>query len=85
MILVKRGYTPDVTMVDAGTPVHLSFRREETVACSEQVLLPAFGRSADLPEGEIVAIDFTPEQPAEYGFECGRGCCTASSWSGRWW
>ena len=73
MILVKGGYTPDVIVVDAGTPVRLNFRREETAACSERVLFPAFGRSADLPEGEIVPIDFTPEQPGEYGFECGMG------------
>lgn len=73
MILVKGGYTPDVIVVDAGTPVRLNFRRDETAACSEQVLFPAFGRSADLPEGEIVPIDFTPEQPGEYGFECGMG------------
>ena len=73
MILVKGGYTPDVIVVDAGTPVRLNFRRDETAACSEQVLFPAFGRSADLPEGEIVPIDFTPDQPGEYGFECGMG------------
>ena len=73
MVLVKGGYTPDVIVVDAGTPVRLNFRREETAACSERVLFPAFGRSADLPEGEIVPIDFTPEQPGEYGFECGMG------------
>ena len=73
MILVKGGYSPDVIVVDAGKPVRLNFRREETAACSEQVLFPAFGRSADLPEGETVAIDLTPEQPGEYGFECGMG------------
>lgn len=73
MILVKGGYTPDVIVVDAGTPVRLNFRREETAACSERVLFPAFGRSADLPEGETVAIDLTPEQPGVYGFECGMG------------
>ena len=73
MILVKGGYTPDTIVVDAGAPVRLNFRREETAACSERVLFPAFGRSADLPEGEVVPIDLTPEQPGEYGFECGMG------------
>lgn len=73
MILVKGGYTPDVIVVDAGTPVRLNFRREETAACSERVLFPAFGRSADLPEGETIPIELTPEQPGEYGFECGMG------------
>ena len=73
MILVKGGYTPDTIVVSAGTPVTLKFRREETAACSERVLFPAFGRSADLPEGEVVPIELTPEDPGEYGFECGMG------------
>lgn len=73
MILVKGGYTPDTIVVEAGTPVRLSFRREETAACSERVLFPAFGRSADLPEGEVVPIELTPDEPGEYGFECGMG------------
>ena len=73
MILVKGGYTPDTIVVAAGTPVTLNFRREETAACSERVLFPAFGRSADLPEGEVVPIELTPEEPGEYGFECGMG------------
>ena len=73
MNLVKGGYTPDTIVVDAGKPVRLSFRREETAACSERVLFPAFGRSADLPEGEVVPIELQPEEPGEYGFECGMG------------
>lgn len=59
--------------VEHGKPVRLNFRREETAACSERVLLPEFGRQAELPEGEIVPIDFTPEQPGEYEFTCGMG------------
>jgi plastocyanin domain-containing protein len=73
MILVKGGYTPDIIVVDHGKPVRLSFRREETAACSEMVLLPDFDRSAKLPEGEIVPLDFTPERPGEYEFSCQMG------------
>ena len=73
MILVKGGYTPDAIVVEAGKPVRLNFRRDETAACSERVLFPAFGRSADLPEGEVVPVELTPEEPGEYGFECGMG------------
>ena len=73
MVLVKGGYTPDVIVVERGRPVRLNFRREETSACSEQVLFPDFGRSADLPEGEVVPIELTPDKPGEYGFECGMG------------
>ena len=73
MILVKGGYTPDAIIVEHGKPVRLNFRREETAACSEQVLFPDFGRSADLPAGTIVPIEFVPDEPGEYGFECGMG------------
>ncbi|MDA8201730.1 MAG: cupredoxin domain-containing protein, partial [Chloroflexi bacterium] len=51
MVLVKGGYTPDTIRVSAGKPVRLLFRREETAACSEQVVLADFGKSAVLPEG----------------------------------
>ena len=73
MILVKGGYTPDVIVVESGKPVRLEFRREETAACSEQVLFPDFGKAADLPEGENVAVELPPSEPGEYGFECGMG------------
>jgi plastocyanin domain-containing protein len=72
-ILVKGAYTPDVIVVEHGKPVRLTFRREETAACSEKVLLPGFNRSAELPEGELVPVEFIPEQPGEYEFTCGMG------------
>ena len=73
MVLVKGGYTPDVIVVKPGIPVRLSFRREESTACSEMVLLPDFGRSAQLPEGTTVAVDFTPDAPGEHEFSCQMG------------
>jgi plastocyanin domain-containing protein len=73
LILVKGAYTPDVINVEHGKPVRLNFRREETAACSEKVLLPDFGRQAELPEGEVVPVEFVPEQPGEYEFTCGMG------------
>lgn len=73
MVLVKGGYTPDVIVVQRGKPVRLSFRREETAACSEMVVLGDFGKSAKLPEGEIVPVEFLPEKPGEYEFACQMG------------
>jgi plastocyanin domain-containing protein len=73
MILVKGGYTPDIIVVQHGKPVRLSFRREETAACSEMVVFGDFGKSAKLPEGEIVPVEFLPEQPGEYEFTCQMG------------
>jgi plastocyanin domain-containing protein len=73
MILVKGAYNPDVIVVQHGEPVRLTFLRQETVACSEKVLFPDFHRTAELPEGEQVRVEFTPEQPGEYEFTCGMG------------
>ncbi|MBI4495081.1 MAG: cupredoxin domain-containing protein [Chloroflexi bacterium] len=73
MVLVKGGYTPDVIVVQRGKPVRLNFRREETAACSEMVVLSDFGKSAKLPEGETVAVEFLPERPGEYEFACQMG------------
>lgn len=72
-ITVKGGYTPDVIVVQKGRPVRLTFTRQESSACSEQVLFPDFNRSAPLPEGEPTTIEFTPENAGEYGFQCQMG------------
>ena len=73
MILVKGGYTPDTIVVRHGKPVRLNFRREETASCSEKVVFADFGKSADLPTGETVAIELLPEKPGEYTFACPMG------------
>lgn len=72
-IVVKGAYTPDVIVVEHGKQVRLNFLRRETAACSEEVYFPDFGRRAQLPEGELVPIDFVPERPGEYEFSCGMG------------
>ena len=73
MVLVKGGYTPDTIRVSAGRPVRLLFRREETAACSEQVVLADFGKSAVLPEGQVVPVEFLPADPGEHEFTCQMG------------
>ncbi len=73
MVLVKGGYTPDVIVVERGKPVRLNFVRQESASCSEMVLFPAFNKSAKLPEGETVPIEFLPNEPGEYEFACQMG------------
>ena len=73
MVLVKGGYTPDVLIVQHGKPVRFNFRREETAACSEMVIFNDFGKSAHLPTGETVPVEFLPEKPGEYEFTCQMG------------
>ena len=72
-VTVKGGYTPDVIVVQKGRPVRFTFTRQESSACSEKVLFPDFNQSVLLPEGEQVTLEFTPEKPGEFGFQCMMG------------
>jgi plastocyanin domain-containing protein len=73
MILVKGGYTPYIILVRHGKPVRLNFRREETAGCSDTVLFPDFNKSARLPTGQTVSVEFLPDQPGDYAFTCPMG------------
>jgi plastocyanin domain-containing protein len=72
-VTVKGGYTPNIIVVKAGQPVRLHFTRQESSACSEQVLFPDFNQHARLPEGETITVELTPQKPGEYGFQCQMG------------
>ncbi len=72
-ITVKGGYDPDTIRVKMGTPVRLNFTRVEASMCSEMVVFDGLDRSAKLPEGETVAIEFTPEATGEIPFQCQMG------------
>lgn len=72
-ITVKGGYTPDIIVVKTGQPLRMRFTRQESSTCSEMVLFPDFNKSTKLPEGEEVLVEFTPDKPGEYGFQCQMG------------
>jgi plastocyanin domain-containing protein len=72
-IVVKGGYDPDVIVVKRGKPVRLLFNRQESTMCSEMVVFDKLGTSAKLPEGETVAIEFTPQETGEIPFQCQMG------------
>ena len=73
MVLVKGGYTPDVIVVERGKPVRLNFVRQESASCTEMVLIPGFNKSAKLPEGETIPVEFMPKEAGEYEFACQMG------------
>jgi plastocyanin domain-containing protein len=73
MILVKGGYTPDTVIVSRGRPVRLNFRREETASCSDKVVFEHFGKSAELPTGELVSVELMPKEVGEFSFACPMG------------
>jgi plastocyanin domain-containing protein len=70
-ITVKGGYSPDVVVVREHVPVRLNFYRDETAACSEQVIFQDFGISRHLPPFKTTAIEFTPDRAGEFTFMCG--------------
>lgn len=72
-VRVLGGYSPDTIRAEAGVPLRIVFRREESAPCSEQVVFPAFGKSATLPRGEDVVVDLLPSEPGEYEFTCRMG------------
>jgi plastocyanin domain-containing protein len=72
-IKVKGGYDPNVIVVKQGKPVKLHFNRQESALCSEMVIFDKIDRSAKLPEGETVTIEFTPDQIGEIPFQCQMG------------
>lgn len=72
-VRVRGGYIPDTVHAEIGAPTRIVFHREESSACSEQVVFPAFGKSAMLPEGTDVAVDLPPAEPGTYEFTCAMG------------
>ena len=70
-IVVKGGYSPDRIEVRQGRPVRLNFVRQEDNPCTEQVIFGGFGIVQDLPVGQSVAVEFTPDEPGEFTFHCG--------------
>lgn len=71
LVKVQGGYSPDRIEVKQGQPVRLVFRREESTACTEQVIFGDFGVSAMLPQGQEVPVEFTPDKVGEFTFHCG--------------
>lgn len=69
-VLVKGVYAPSVLEAKVGIPVKINFTREESTDCSRFVNFPDFQIRKELPEHEMVSIEFTPERTGEYIFTC---------------
>lgn len=73
VIKVKGGYSPDVLEFEQGKPIKLNFVREETAACSEEVIFSDFNKKATLTPFKTVPVELNIDKPGEYGFQCGMG------------
>jgi len=72
-ILVKGVYSPSILKVKVGQPVKINFRREESTDCSRFVSFSDLKIRKELPEGQTVAIEFTPNKTGEIVFTCDMG------------
>ena len=68
LVRIKGTFQPNTLFGRVGEPLRIVFRREETAACSERVVFPAFGRSATLPAFQEVTVELHPEEPGDYEF-----------------
>ncbi|MDO8550459.1 MAG: cupredoxin domain-containing protein [Ignavibacteria bacterium] len=73
VIKVKGGYSPDVLIFEAGKPIKLNFIREETAACTEEVVFSDFNKKATLTPYKTISVELNIDKPGEYGFQCGMG------------
>jgi len=69
-VLVKGVYSPSVLEAKVGKPIRIRFKREESAECSRYVNFPDFKIRKELPEGEVVSIEFTPQRKGEFLFTC---------------
>jgi plastocyanin domain-containing protein len=70
-ITVRGGYEPSTIRVQSGRPVRLTFDRQETSSCSEEVVFPDFGIRKFLPAHQHTTVVVTPPKPGTYEFTCG--------------
>lgn len=73
VIKVKGGYTPDILIFESGKPIKLNFIREETAACTEEVIFSDFNKKATLTPFKTIPVELKIDKPGEYGFQCGMG------------
>lgn len=71
-IVVKGGFDPATVFVEAGRPVRLLFFRDETAECSERVVIDDFQIDQELGAFQTTAVSFTPREPGDYPFFCGK-------------
>jgi plastocyanin domain-containing protein len=71
LIKVDGGYRPDRISVIIGQPVRLSFDRQDSNSCLNELLIPDFGINTHLPIGQTTIVNFSPTKAGEYAFTCG--------------
>ena len=69
----QMGFEPADIKAPAGETLTLQFKREIENTCMDSVVFPELGIDKDLPYGESITVEITPEEGQEIGFECRMG------------
>ena len=70
-ITVKGGYSPAVISMRTGTPITLTFDRQETGECTSHVVFADLGLDAMLPGNATTEVELPALPAGEYPFACG--------------
>lgn len=65
------GFKPAAVELKKGEPVKLLFTRTDDKNCGSEVVFPSLNIKKDLPVGQEVAVDITPNDAGEINFSCG--------------
>jgi Cupredoxin-like domain len=65
------GFDPAVIEAKAGQPLKLAFFRPNAANCAREVVFPDLGIRKELPPGQTVVVDITPQKSGPLAFECG--------------
>jgi P-type Cu+ transporter len=69
-VVVRGGYTPARIEAEAGTPLRITFDRQESGDCTSRVVFPDLGISRALPAFTQTTVDLFPDGEGEFGFSC---------------
>jgi hypothetical protein len=73
------GYEPQEIRLRTGVPARLVFTRTTDQTCATQIKVPAFDIGpVDLPLGEPVAVELTPDEAGDFTFTCGMDMVSGS-------
>lgn len=78
-VTVGADFDPDAIRLEAGVPARLVFTRTTDQTCVTEIKVPAFDVGpVDLPLGEPVAVEFTPDEAGDFTFTCGMDMVSGS-------
>jgi plastocyanin domain-containing protein len=70
-VLVEGGYKPENIKVKMGKETAITFLRNDSSTCLEEVVIPEFRTKVYLPLGKPVTITINPKKKGEFEMHCG--------------